>query len=318
MDNAMKQVNTTLGPISLNQLGKVNVHEHVIIDRTNNENIPEDFHHTDVNLVATDLAGWREAGGGAIIDSSPIGAGRNVPLLMEVSRSSRVPIIISTGFHKLSYYPEDHWVFSASEDEIFEVLTRDCTQGLIIDDDRPLQPGQHEVKAHMLKIGVDSSGVTPTMRKIIPAVGQVSKNTGIPCMVHTEPGVPFAEVIEFLEQVKVPAEQVMICHMGKSLDEKLYVELAQHGYFLEFDEMIRSAPPLDSLASAIQHLFDQGYGSAVLFAGDLARRSYWTCYGGKPGLKYLITQLENNLVNAGLTRDMLDQIWIDNPKKLFT
>lgn len=82
--------------------------------------------------------------------------------------------------------------------------------------------------------------------------------------------------------------------------------------------MVRPSPPLEQLSTAITELFNKGYGNSVLFAGDLARCAYWTCYGGKPGLKYLITELENEFINLGLSQEILDQIWIKNPQKLIS
>jgi 5-phospho-D-xylono-1,4-lactonase len=293
----MKQVNTTLGAISLDQLGKVNMHEHVIIDRTNNERIPEDFHHTDIDLIAADLLAWKAADGGAIIDSSPIGAGRNVQLLNEVSLVSQVPIIVATGFHKLSYYPPNHWLFHTSTNELVDIFFKECTEGVLMDEDRPFDSDKHTVKANIIKIGVDSSGLTPVIRNVIDAAAAVIDGCGIPCMIHTEPGVPFEEVIGYLEQQKIHPSKVMICHMGKSLNPELFEDLAEKGYFLEFDEMIRPAPPFDLLAQSIRNLFDHRYGDKILFAGDLARRAYWTCYGGGPGLAYLVSGLEDKLMD---------------------
>ena len=313
----MTHVNTTLGLIHYDQLGKVDVHDHIILDRTNNERIPEDFHHTDVDLIASDLSAWKTAGGGAIVDSSPIGAGRNVQLLEKISQVSQVPIIVSTGFHKLSYYPLDHWLFSASTDELVEILSRECVDGVLIDEDYPFTSERSSIKANMLKVGVDSNGLTPVIRKMIDAVAIVMNKLGIPCMIHTEPGVPFDEVITYLEKVKISPSKVMICHMGKSLDSELFTELTEKGFFLEFDEMFRPAPPLDALVRAIKDVIDQGYGALVLFAGDFARRSYWTCYGGSPGLAFMVTELDERLMDRGLTRQMLDQVWIENPKLYF-
>jgi phosphotriesterase-related protein len=313
----MKQVNTTLGLISLDQLGKVNMHDHVILDRSHNERIPEDFHHTDIDLISSDLLAWKAAYGGAIVDSSPIGAGRNVQLLNEISQVSQVPIIVTTGFHKLSYYPQNHWLFRASTNELVDIFIKECTDGILMDEDQPFDSGKHSVKANIVKIGVDKSGLTPVIRKIIDATAAVIDGCGTPCMIHTEPGVPFEEVIGYVEQRKIHPSKVMICHMGKSLDPRLLGDLAEKGFFLEFDEMIRAAPPLDFLVQSIISLFDDGYKDNVLFAGDLARRSYWTCYGGEPGLAYLVTALDDRLMALGFTPEMLKQVWVENPKRYF-
>jgi len=311
----MQTVNTTFGQIPGDRLGRINVHDHIIIDGAGNPHIPEDFNHTDVRLITDELNAWKMAGGGAIIDSSPIGSGRNVLLLDQVSRAAGIPLIVSSGFHKSSYYPAEHWLFSASETKLSEILIDEYEKGVLLDDQHPDTSDRGQTKAGILKIGVDSQGITPWITKIISAIGSVVGKTDVNIMIHTEPGVPFEAFLKSLASHHIPPSKVMLCHMGKSLDTQLFERLAQAGYYLEFDEMVRPAPPLAQLARAILTLFEKGYGEHVLFAGDLARRSYWKCYGGQPGLAYLMTGMKSDLLALGFTPEMLDQIWIENPRR---
>ncbi len=314
----MKQINTTLGRIDIDRLGKVDIHDHIILDGSKNETIPEDFHHIDVDLISREVAAWKAAGGGAIVDSSPIGAGRNIELLNETSVHSQVPFIVTSGFHKLSYYEKDHWLNSASETEIAEILFAECEEGVLLNDSRPHQSKRSTTKANMLKIGVDAEGISPLGSKLLNAVAKTGNLLGIPLMIHTEPGVPFDTLVDTLESIKFDPNRVIICHMGKSLDLELHRALAGRGYYLEFDEMVRPSPSLPKLASTIRSLFDEGFGGAVLFAGDLARRGYWSCYGGSPGLPFLITSLDEFLLDLGISQEILDKIWIENPQTLFS
>ena len=88
--------------------------------------------------------------------------------------------------------------------------------------------------------------------------------------------------------------------MGKSLDRNLHLSLASQEYYLECDSIIRLTPSLGELPAVILELFDRGYGNKVLFAGDFARRSYWKCLGGQPGLKFLMSGLNKDLEKFGL------------------
>lgn len=313
----MKSVNTTLGALTVDQLGRVNAHEHIILDTTGKPYIPEIFHHTDIDPVSGELAAWSAAGGGALIDCSPLGAGRNIQLLEAVSRTANVPIIATSGFHKGDYYPEGHWVHAMPEAQISEILADECTNGILLDDGDPGRSTRSKVRAGALKMGVGPDGLTPLITKIIRAVGKVVNEIDIRCLIHTELGVPFDEVTALLESIHVSPEKVIFCHMGKSLDPDLHRWLASRGYYLEFDEMVRPEPSRAELVSAILSLFEQGFGHKVLFAGDYARRSYWTCYGGTPGLPYLVSELSDELIEAGFTQEMLDQIWTENPREFF-
>ena len=314
----MKSINTTFGSLPINQLGAVDVHEHIIIDSSENSLIPEYFHHTDVEKIADELSDWKTAGGGVIIDSSPIGAGRNIQLLEETSQKASLPVIACSGFHKLSYYSKEHWLFTESEVQIYKLLIDECQKGVLIDDLHPNTSNRSHIKAGMLKIGVDLDGISPIYSKILSATAKTMDETGINCMIHTEPGVPFTKVVQAIKRNHIKPNKVIFCHMGKSLDFELHQRLAREGFYLEFDEMVRSSPPFTQLALAILNLYKQGYGQSILFAGDLARRSYWTCYGGKPGLPYLLTRMHDDLKNLGFTQSMLEEIWVKNPQRFFS
>ncbi len=170
------------------------------------------------------------------------------------------------------------------------------------------------VPKNRLKIGIDSSGITPTIDKLFTAIADIINQLGLVCMIHTEAGVPFNDVIDWIERHAVRPENYLFCHMGKSLDRDLHLSLANNGYYLEYDSIIRPAPSLRDLSEVILELFDRGYGNKVLFAGDFARRSYWKCFGGQPGLKFLISGLNKDLIKLGFSEKMIGKIWVDNPR----
>ena len=312
----MVTINTTLGEIDPADLGRVDVHEHLIIDCSSNPLIPADFNHIDMELIAEEMAQWKQAGGGTIIDCSPIGAGRNILLLEQASQKAALPVVVSSGFHKLAYYPKNHWLFSQTQEAIHALLCTECTQGVLINDHKPDSSQRSSTKAGILKFGIGAEGFLAPLDNLLSALAQTLDSLGVNAMVHTEPGVPFAQLLQRFDENRISPERIILCHMGKQQDLQLLKALAKEGFFLEFDDAVRSPSP-DNLATTILDLFEEGYGHQVLFAGDLARRSYWRCFGGAPGLAYLITGLTEELIALGLTREMLEQIWTKNPQSFF-
>jgi len=310
----MNMIQTTLGAIEPNMLGRTNVHEHIIINGANNKKIPADFIHVEVAKIAAEVQLWKAAGGGVLIDSSPIGVGRDINKLVQVSQLSSVPIIVSTGFHKLTYYPSSHWLYESTSGELAKIISDEILKGVLLDDAHPHNSKKSIIKAGMLKIGIDSSGITPTIDKLFTAIADTINQLGLVCMIHTEAGVPFNDVIDWIERHAVRPEKILSCQMGKSLDRDLHLSLANNGYYLEYDSIIRHTPSLRDLSEVILELFDRGYGNKVLFAGDFARRSYWKCFGGQPGLKFLISGLNKDLIKLGFSEKMIDKIWVDNPR----
>ena len=313
----MKNIHTTLGLIELGDLGRVDVHEHLIIEGSSIERMYPEFIHGDAELISYEVKSWKRAGGGVLVDSSPIGAGRSPRKLERVSRLSGVPIIISTGFHKSTYYSCDHWVYERTVDQIHKIILKECSLGVLVSDNLPARSERSTMRAGMVKAGIDSMGLTPFLKKILKAAYPIIKNLNIPLMIHTEKDAPYMKLADWLESNNFPSEKIVFCHMDKSPEFDLHRELTYRGYFIEYDSMVRKSPTIDKLVKLIIGLFENNLGNKLLFAGDLARKSYWKCYGGNPGLTYLISGLNSKLIEVGISKKEIDQIWMNNPRSLF-
>ena len=69
----MTSVETTLGPWPTAKLGRINAHDHVIIDGGLTVVNTPDFKLDSVDKAVEEIGYWREAGGGAIVDTMPFG-----------------------------------------------------------------------------------------------------------------------------------------------------------------------------------------------------------------------------------------------------
>ena len=149
----MKKVNTVLGPVSPEQIGTTNMHEHLIWANAGSQYSPEAnklFSPPEVFSKLYDtLIQYKNAGGKTIVDCSGIGMGRDIDIYCTVSRASGVNIVACTGF----------W---AQENIVPYFLSKDIDylQGLFI---RELTCGMGttNVKAGFIKVGNGKSGVTP-------------------------------------------------------------------------------------------------------------------------------------------------------------
>ena len=64
-------------------------------------------------------------------------------------------------------------------------------------------------------------------------------------------------------------------------------------------------------------LVARGHGAKLLISGDLGRKSYWSAYGGKPGLDYLPKTFLSMLCAAGLTTAQAEALVVGNPAQAF-
>lgn len=314
-----RAVETTLGPIEPQDLGWVDAHDHVIIDGGLTVLKEPDFRLDDVDRASEELTRWRKAGGGAVVDTMPFGCGRNVRKLAAVSRATDVPILVPTGFQKSSYYLPDHWQHRYDEASITALLLQECVEG--VDEfnyDGPVIE-RSAIKAGLMKVAADYQVVKPTTRKLIRAVAAAHLECRVPILVHTEMGTAGSLVLDLFEEAGVAPDRILLCHVDRNPDVAVHRELAERGAMLEYDTPGRIKYQPESVVVALmRQMFEAGLGDHVTLGGDLARRSYWTSYGGGPGFDYLLTGFTERLRSEGFTDDELETVWQRNPARWLT
>lgn len=312
----MSHVETSLGALPAAGLGRVNAHDHVIIDGGLTVVKEPDFRLDSVAKATEEIARWRDAGGGAVVDAMPFGCGRNVTKLIAVSAATGVPIVVPTGFQKSSYYLPDHWQHRYDEETVAHLLIAECKDGVDENNyDGPVVK-RSAVKAGFIKVAGDYQVVSGTTRKLIRATGRAHRLTGVPVLVHTEMGTAGETLLDLLEEAGVPPHRVMLCHLDRNPDPYVHSRLAERGAFLQYDTPGRIKYQAESVVIRLmRERFDAGHGDRLLLGGDMARRSYWTSYGGGPGFDYLLTHFTRRLRQEGFTEEELEALWQKNPAR---
>ena len=312
----MTQIETTLGQIPVAELGRINAHDHVILDGGLTVMTEPDFRLDSVEKAVEELHRWRAAGGGAIVDTQPFGCGRNVDKLIAVSQATTIPIIVPTGFQHGRFYLKDHWQYRYDENTVADLLLAECIEGVDRNGyDGPIVQRSH-VKAGMMKVAGDYQYVNGNMKKLVRAVGIVHRETAVPVLCHTEMGTACHDLLDLLETAGVSPHRVILSHVDRNPDFKMHEQWAKRGAFLQYDTPGRiKYQPEHLVIDLMRRMFDAGLGQNILLGGDMARRSYWKAYGGGPGFDYLLTTFTQRLTDEGFTKHELDIIWRHNPKR---
>jgi len=126
------------------------------------------------------------------------------------------------------------------------------------------------------------------------------------------------EQIDILVGEGVSPEHILIGHMDRNLDWDYHLTVAQRGVGMGFDQFSKEKyfPDIQRI-DFIKRLIDAGHGSQIFISGDLARRSYWTAYGGGPGFSYILWRIVPWLREVGITQSQIDRLFIGNPRRLF-
>src|SRR5262245_10328554 len=99
LEARMTTVETALGPIAAAELGPTLMHEHIVTRSPGvHENWPHLFDRPGILAIAERKMGDLHARGiRAIVDLTTVDLGRDIDLIVDVARRSRVHVIVATG-----------------------------------------------------------------------------------------------------------------------------------------------------------------------------------------------------------------------------
>ncbi|TDD65966.1 aryldialkylphosphatase [Jiangella aurantiaca] len=275
---------TVLGPAEPAGLGAVDAHEHLFL---RSPALPgDDF--GDVEAMSTEVASVRAAGIDTLVDLTPVGLGRSIAGLAEVSRRTGVHVVAATGYHRDAHYPPGHWVYREPASALEDVLLADLASGI---DERDWQgpvPAPSSHRAGIIKLGASYQRLSAAERLRLSAGASAARRTGAPVAVHCEIGTMGPELLDLLTADGVPANRVLLAHLDRNPDPGLHAELAARGAYLLYDTVGRIKYRPDSLLlELIERMVVDGYSDRVLLGTDVGRRSQLRAYGGGPGMAVL-------------------------------
>src|SRR6202521_6044056 len=203
----MTTVETALGPIATTELGPTLMHEHIVTRSPGvHENWPHLMDRPEILTIAerkmTDLHG---RGIRTIVDLTTVDLGRDIDLIGEGARRSRVHVIVATGV----WWMPQRYFNVHGVDEVAALFVRDITQGI----------GTSGVKAAIIKSATDTAGVTPVIENVLRASARAQKATGVPISTHTWAAGRSGEAQQAIfAQEGVDLRRVVIGHSGDSED----------------------------------------------------------------------------------------------------
>jgi phosphotriesterase-related protein len=314
----MSIIRTVLGDIEPEALGACYAHEHVIINRSYTTQVFPDLLLDSAEKAAAELADFKREGGGAMVDTMPLDAGRDIRKLAEVSRRSGVHILAVTGLHLPRFYPEGHWRFRLGIEELAELFAAEVERGIDANDGAGPFVAQTPHRAGVIKAASGPGPLGPRELPTWEAAVSAHRRTGAPILTHTEADAGVFGQIDFLRGRGVDLRRVVLSHTDKNPDPGFHREILQSGVFVEYDRTFRGRldrenPTLRLAARMIADFPDQ-----VMLGTDGARASYWRSYGGRPGLDFLLKDFSQWLRETGLPDDLLRKAWVENPARAFS
>src|SRR5262249_33297859 len=164
---------TARGPVATSALGATLMHEHIVTRSPGvQENWPHLWNRAEILAVAErKMADLHTRGIRTIVDLTTVDLGRDIELIADVARRSRVHVIVATGV----WWMPPRYFGGRGVDEVAALFTRDITEGI----------GKSGVKAAIIKCATDTAGVTPVIETILRASARAQKATRGPISTHT-------------------------------------------------------------------------------------------------------------------------------------
>lgn len=340
----MTVVMSVRGPVDVADLGVTLTHEHLFNDATSWAHRtesrgwdPEDLARRDVSpdilwdlrydpfanldncrledreLAVREVDRYAALGGTTIVETTGLGAGRDLLGLREVSERTGVTIIAGTGYYLDAAHPPD-----------VRGLDPHALAQRILDD---IRDGEHDIRPGIIgEIGVGSH-FTDAEQASLRAAFLAQRETGLPVQVHLPAWFRLGDrVLDLADEYGVAPSAVVLCHMGPSGEDLTYQErLLRRGAFIQYDmigmelyyaDQGVQCPSDEQNANWLRRLVERGFGAQLLVSQDIFLKSLLRHHGG-PGYGHILQYFVPRLTRLGMDQRAVDRLLVDNPRSLF-
>lgn len=316
----MKEIVSVTGTITAQELGFCQCHEHIALRKGTSYEVNPALCIDDMKKSLEELIRYRHFGGNSMIEAQPCGCGRMARELYELSRDSGIRIIASTGFHRLLFYPQVHWIHTLPAYELADIFIRELTQGMYVDGDSSLPSCQCNIRAGIIKAAYDSEELSGRYRELFHAAAIASCQTSRVIMIHVEKDTDPRRLQDYLLDLGVAPENLMFCHMDRACrDIGIHKDILKRGSYLEFDTIGRFKYHSDEYEiSLFSELIESGYQRQLLYSLDTTRERLRAYNASGVGLDYILNTFNPALLASGITEDVIHMLSTSNPAHLLT
>ena len=318
----MAEVETVRGPVSTDALGTVLMHEHVfVLNEEIRRNYPSLWDEEQrVADAVTRLQALKDRGVDTIVDPTVIGLGRDIERVARVNQQVDLNIIPATGLYTYNDVPFFfHFVGPGTmfdgEEPMIEMFVGDITEGI----------AGTGIKAAFLKCAIEDQ-LTPGVERVLRAVAETQKLTGVPITVHTSAPHETGLVAQrILGEEGVDLTRVVVGHSGDSTDLDYLRRLLDAGSFIGMDRFgLDVLLPTDQRVQTIASLAAEGYAEQMVLAHDASCHIDWF----PPGMleqfapNWHYTFIHDTVLpalrDAGVTDEQITTMLVENPRRYFS
>lgn len=305
---------TVKGKISVEEMGKTLVHEHIVTNFEGTRNPNQSFEEQEkaIKLILPHLNYLKTLGYKTVVECTPSYIGKNVTLLQRLSELSGIHIVTNTGLY-------------AARDKIYlpEHINVETSQSLANQWHKEWQGGISDtgIQPGFIKLGVGKGELDSIEKKIVKAGLLLSKKTGMSVAVHTGDGISIASQYQLARENNLDHNKLIWVHAQNGKDEER-IEMAKKGIWISLDGV--SETRIEEYFKMIVVLRDHSLLSRLLLShddgwavayneGELVLKLFEN--GNSRPYRTISEILLEKLYEHGFTKKQIDLILIENPKK---
>ena len=319
----MAQINTVRGPVDTSQLGPTLMHEHVFVLSTEiMQNYPEAWGDEEQRIsdAVNRLNELHATGVQTIVDLTVVGLGRYLPRIKRVAARTPVNIVVATGVYTYNDIPfyfqyQGPGTTLGGPEIMTEMFVRDIEQGI----------ADTGIKAGILKCATDEPGVTKGVERVLRAVAQAHRQTGVPISTHTHAHTRRGLEQQVIFQSEgVDLSRVVIGHSGDTTDLDYLEELIANGSYLGMDRFgIDVLLPFEDRVKTVARMCERGHANRMVLSHDAACFNDWLPERALPAVlpNWHYLHIHNDVIPAlkthGVTDGQIKMMMTDNPRRIF-
>ncbi|HXI79855.1 MAG TPA: phosphotriesterase-related protein [Verrucomicrobiae bacterium] len=305
---------TVLGPIDPADLGWTLPHEHTAIALWHIANRWDYWElRRDEPVIVEELAAFRAAGGGTVVDLTLDGVGRDPGWLAGIARATGLHLVMGSGWYRGAHYPAETLVDRRSVDSLADEIVRDATEGVA---DTGIRSGI------IGEIGTDKPWLSAQEERVHRAAARASRRSGLAITTHAVQSTVGLDQLTIFEAEGADLSRVVIGHADSNPSLDYHLAIVERGATVEFDFLGMTFTPLERhgegrIVDNLRELLARGHVERILISQDVCHDSQLRRYGGN-GYTYLADTFLPRLRAAGVSESEIRTITVDNPRRLLT
>ena len=308
----MAHVQTVLGPIDPATLGWTLPHEHTQIALWHIASRWDYWQLTrNEPVILEELARFRDAGGGGLVDLTLPGVGRDPAWLRDIATASGLHVVMGCGWYRGVHYPAEARIDRRTVDDLADELVAEITDGVGGTGVRPGIIGE---------IGTDKPWVSALEERVHRAAARAARRTGLAVTTHGVMSPVGLDQLRILEDEGLDPARVVIGHADSYPVLEHHLAIIERGANVEFDFLGMNFLALERLGEPrvidlLGELIARGHADRILLSQDVCHDSQLKKYEGN-GYVYLADTFLPRLRDAGVTDDQIETMTVANPRRL--